>query len=128
MWVAETPEINEQTGTGPSGLVLLHWNGSTWNMVARDMKLSGANGLTPDGHGGFWLTATDPAHAGANASDIIDFRHGRFTAQPAPAQPGYAGSASGIAGVPGTSSLWATGMLIPLKRGGFKTDILRYTR
>ncbi|MGH3277500.1 MAG: hypothetical protein ACRDNZ_24645, partial [Streptosporangiaceae bacterium] len=77
MWVAETPAVSQQTGTGPAGLVLLHWNGSTWNTLARDMKLSGANGLTPDGHGGFWLTATDPARS--TASDIIDYRRGRFT-------------------------------------------------
>lgn len=125
-WVAETPAVKEQTGTGPAGLILLHWNGSTWNTVARDMKMSGASGLTPDGHGGFWTTATDPAQAHSNGSDIIDFRSGRFITQRAPAQAGYAGSASGIVGVPGTGSFWATGMLTPLKSGGFKTDILRY--
>ena len=52
--------------------------------------------------------------------------HGRFTSQRAPAQPGYAGSATGIVAVPGTGSFWATGMLPPLKTGDFKTDILRY--
>lgn len=124
VWVAETPAISQQTGTGPAGLVLLHWNGSTWNTVARDMTLSGANGLTPDGHGGFWLTATDPARS--TASDIIDYRHGRFASRRAPTQPGDAGSATGIVGVPGTGSFWATGTLLPLKAGNNKTDILRY--
>jgi len=123
-WVAETPAVNQQTGVGPAGLTLLHWNGSTWNTVARDMKLTGANGLTPDGHGGFWLTATDPARS--TAGDIVDYRDGRFTSQRAPAQPGYAGSATGIFAGPGTGSFWATGMLLPLKTGNFKTDILRY--
>ena len=124
-WVAETPAVNQQTGVGPAGLTLLHWNGSTWNTVARDMKLTGANGLTPDGHGGFWLTATDPARS--TAGDIVDYRDGRFTSQPAPEQPGYAGSATGIVAVPGTGSFWATGMLTTVKGGTSETDILRYS-
>ncbi|MGH3396975.1 MAG: hypothetical protein ACRDPO_20025 [Streptosporangiaceae bacterium] len=73
---------------------------------------------------GPWLTATDPARS--TASDIIDYRRGRFTSHRAPAQPGYAGSATGIVGVPGTGSFWATGTLLPLKAGNNKTDILRY--
>jgi hypothetical protein len=126
VWVSETPAVNQRTGTGPAGLILLHWNGSTWNTVARDMKLSSANGLTPDGHGGFWLTASDPANARGGL--IVDYRHGHFTSQRAPGQPGYAGSASGIVRVPGTGSFWATGSLDSDKgSGNFESDILRYS-
>lgn len=74
--------VNKQTGAGPAGLILLRWNGSTWNMVASDMKLSSTNiltRLTPDGRGGFWLTATDPVNS--RAGDIVDYRHDRFTSQ-----------------------------------------------
>jgi len=97
-WAAETPAVNEQTGTGPAGLILLHWDGSTWNKVASDMKLTSTNiltRLTPDGHGGFWPTASDPAR--------------------------------GIVAVAGTSSLWATGELVSRKNGACKADVLRYT-
>lgn len=125
VWVTETPAVNQQTGTGPAGLILLHWNGSTWNTVARDMKLSSANGLTPDGHGGFWMTASDPANSRGGL--IVDYRHGRFTSQRAPGQPGYAGSASGIVPVPGTGGFWATGTLASGQSGVYKSDILRYT-
>ena len=69
--------------------------------------------------------ATDPASP--QASDIIDYRHGTFTSQPAPAPHGYTGTASDIVAVPGTGSFWATGMLTAVKNGTSETDILRYT-
>ena len=124
-WVAETPAASQQTGFSPAGLILLHWNGSTWRTVANNRTLHGVTGLTPDGDGGFWLTATDPANP--NAGDIIDYRHGTFTSQPAPAPHGYTGTASGIVAVPGTGSVWAAGMLTAVKGGTSETDILRYS-
>jgi hypothetical protein len=123
-WVMETPAASQRTGISPPGLMLLHWDGSTWHTVVKSLKLRGATGLTPDGHGGFWLTT---GAANSSADDIIDYRDGTFTSHPAPAQPGYAGFASDIARVPGTGSFWATGTLTPVKTGTFKTDILRYT-
>jgi hypothetical protein len=124
-WVAETPAAGQHTGFSPAGLILLHWNGSTWHTVAKNRTLHDVTGLTPDGHSGFWLTATGPA--GPGAGDIIDYRNGTFTSQPAPAPQGYTSTASGIVTVPGTSSSWATGMLTPVKAGTSETDILRYT-
>lgn len=124
-WVSETPAVNQRTGFSPAGLILLHWNGSAWRTVATNRTLRGAAGLTPDGDGGFWLTAADPANP--NAGEIIDYRHGAFTSQPAPAPHGYTGTASGIVAVPGTGCFWATGTLIPVNAGTGETDILRYT-
>jgi len=123
-WVVETPAVNQRTGFSPPGLILLHWDGSTWRAVAENRTLHGVTGLTPDGHGGFWLTATDPANP--NAGDILDYRRGTFTSKPAPALHSYTGTASGIVAVPGTGSFWATGMLTPVKVGASDTDILRY--
>jgi hypothetical protein len=123
-WAAETPAVSPRTGFSPPGLILLHWDGSTWHVVARSHTLRGVSGLTPDGHGGFWLTATAPASP--NASDIVDYRDGTFTSQPAPTRPGYTGSAAGIIAVPGTGSFWATGTLTPSHAGSDETDILRY--
>lgn len=122
-WVAETPAVNQRTGVNPAGLILLHWNGSTWRMAVKTRTLHGVTGLTPDGHGGLWLTATDPANP--QAGDIIDYRHGTFTSQPAPVPRGYTGTASGIVAVPGTGSFWATGTLTAVKNGTSETDILR---
>jgi hypothetical protein len=123
-WVAETPAASRQTGFSPAGLILLHWNGSIWRTVVNTRKPRGVTGLTPDGHGGFWLTATDPASAAAG--DVIDYRHGTFTSQPVPAPRGCTGTADGIVAVPGTGSFWATGMLTAVNEGTAKTDILRY--
>jgi hypothetical protein len=123
-WVAETPAVSQQTGFSPPGVILLHWDGSAWSTVARNRALRGAAGLTPDGHGGFWLTATDPADP--TASDIVDYRHGIFVSHPAPARRGYADAVSGIVAIPGTSSFWAAGRLIPTGTGRQETAILRY--
>jgi hypothetical protein len=124
-WLTETPAVNQQTGFSPPGLILLHWNGSKWRTVARSRKLDGVTGLTADGHGGFWLTGTSSANP--NEGEMIDYRNGTFTSQPAPTEPGYFGSASGIVAVPGTGSFWATETLIPVKTGGDESAVLRYT-
>jgi hypothetical protein len=120
-WVTEAPAPN-QRGFQPPGLIMLQWNGSTWRTVAKNLKLQDVTGLTPDGHGGFWLSAVN----GANGS-IIDYRNGTFSSQPAPGLPGYAGYAFGIVAVPGTGSYWAMDGLTPLKTGLVKAGILRYT-
>jgi hypothetical protein len=123
-WVAETPAVNQQTGFSPAGLILLHWTGSAWHTVVTSRKLGGVTGITRDGHSGLWLT-TDPASPGAGA--IIHDRNGTFTSQPAPARPGYTGSARGVVAVPGTGSFWAAGMLTAIKGGTSDSDVLRYT-
>jgi hypothetical protein len=123
--VLETPAIDQQTGYSPPGVILLDWNGSRWTTAARNAAISGATGLTPDGHGGFWLTSTDPANG--DIGHIIDVRTGVFTVRPAPVRAGYTGTASGIVAVPGTGSFWATGRLTPIRNGRPQTDILRYT-
>ena len=69
-----------------------------------------------------------PTRSTPEAGDIIDYRDGTFTSQPAPARPGDTGSASGIVAVPGTGSYWATGTLTAIKGGTSEADILRYTR
>jgi len=87
-WVALTPRESPAAAPGPfaGGLILLHWNGTTWRTVAKTRALGDVTGLTPDGHGGFWLTTTDPANP--EAGDIVDYRDGIFTSRPAPAPPG----------------------------------------
>jgi hypothetical protein len=101
VWVAETPAVNESTGYSPAGVILLRWNGSSWHTVARNAHVQDVTSLTPDGHGGFWLSSTF-------GSDITDYRDGTFTSQPAPGQGGYV---TQIVGVPGTDSSWAIGHL-----------------
>ncbi|HEV2376128.1 MAG TPA: hypothetical protein VGS19_28660 [Streptosporangiaceae bacterium] len=125
-WVAETPRVNIQNGYSPPGVILLHWDGSTWHTVAKDATLQSVGNLAPDGHGGFWLSASDPTHP-RSASDIIDYRDGTFTSQPAPAVRGYRGSVTGIAGVPGSATSWAWGQLNPDNGGSYQGDISRYT-
>ena len=58
--------------------------------------------------------------------DIVDYRHGTFTSQPAPARPGYTGTAAGIVAVPGTGSFWATGTMREDNGANYETDMLQY--
>jgi hypothetical protein len=126
-WVALTPHESPaaEPGPGEGGLILLHWNGSTWRAVAETRALGVVTGLTPDGHGGFWLTTTDPAND--EAGDIVDYRDGTVTSQPVPAPPGYTGTASDIVAVPGTGSFWAAGTMREDNGDNYETDILQYT-
>jgi hypothetical protein len=123
VWLTETPAANLQTGDSPDGLILLHWNGSAWKVVAKDAGLHAASGLTPDGQGGFWLTWTSAAHY--TQGYITDYRDGVFTTEPVPAPSGYTGTATGVSCVPGSRSCWATGTLYSTGSAGRKTDILR---
>jgi hypothetical protein len=123
-WVTETPAPNIR-GFRPPGLIMLHWNGSTWRTVARNPALFDVTGLTPDGHGGFLLSAVDQALG--SKGYIVDYRNGAFTTEPVPALPGYTGAAFGIVAVPGTGSYWAIDGLTPVKTSGVKAGILRYT-
>jgi hypothetical protein len=107
VWVAESPGINERTGYNPAGLILLRWNGSAWQTVARNSHLRDITNLTPDGHGGLWLSSIF-------GSAISDYRDQTFTSQPAPGAGGV------VTQITGTSSLWGIGRL------SAGTDILRY--
>jgi hypothetical protein len=125
-WVALTPVESPAAYPGPSegGLILLHWNGSTWRTVVETRALGDVTGLTLDGHGGFWLTTTDPAND--EAGDIVDYRNGTFTSQPVPAPPGYTGTATDIVAVPGTGSFWAEGTMREDNGDNYETDLLHY--
>jgi hypothetical protein len=107
--VAESPAVNESTGTSPAGLILLEWNGSSWHTVARNPHVHDVTDITPDGHDGFWLSVL--------RHDITDYRNGKFTRQNAPGRDGYV---TAIVPTTGAGSFWAI--------GGFSggNDILRY--
>jgi len=123
VWVAETVAVNPGTGAAPPGVTLLHWNGTAWAVAARDLNHNYSPGLTPDGHGGFWLTSgslTQPV------TDIVHYTGGRWRRQPAPAVPGSAGEAGGLSRIPGTTSVWGTGLLTATGDGTTQADIIKY--
>ncbi len=79
---------------------LFHFNGRTWQPLTEPLSVLPV-GLAPDGQGGLWLSA-DTAHGW-----LIEHR----TAAGAWAAPVSLakGGASGLALIPGTTSVWAVG-------------------
>jgi hypothetical protein len=123
VWVAETVAVSPGTGTGPPGVTLLHWNGTAWAVAARDLKHRYSPGLTSDGHGGFWLVANLLSQP---VGEIVHYAGGRWSRQPAPTEPGFTGVAGDLTLIPGTTSVWGTGLLTPAGSGTTAADIIKH--
>jgi hypothetical protein len=99
IWIVSA--LSKGQGLYP-GMVLLHWNGSTWSRV----HVPAADALSPfsatsDGHGGLWIST--------GASDIVHYSHGRWTRSAAPKGSSASTQLSEINWIPGTRSVWAGG-------------------
>jgi hypothetical protein len=114
-----------QVGTTGYGL---HWNGRKWSVAARNSRWW-LYGLTPDGHGGFWLTGekNQPTGFAPFNSYIVHYSGGHWTYQTAPTRSGYTGPTAGlITRIPGTHSFWALGQLSSASNPFGAADILKY--
>jgi hypothetical protein len=107
VWVASA--LSEGRGEAP-GYVLLHWNGTAWQRVTIPYKPYSVGYLAQDGDGGVWLTAYTKSSA---AYIDHDSAAGTWSEQEAPTEPGNSTQPSGLAWVPGTTSDWAGGVLLP---------------
>jgi hypothetical protein len=127
LWAVEGLAVNRGTGQPPGpGLVLAHWNGHTWRVTARNTSVTGQGDLTGDGHGGVWLQAVTGT---AGQDEFLHYTGGHLAAVPEPAAAdGVVTGVSGMALVPGTSSLWAAGGLSPEDGGIGEGAILSYVR
>ncbi len=123
VWVEETVAVNRGTGTAPPGVTLLHWNGTSWAVAAQDLSHHASPGLTPDGHGGFWLTSSTGSQP---VTQIVHYAGGRWSRHPAPTQPGFTGEAGDLALIPGTTSVWGTGVLTSTSNGTTEADIVKH--
>jgi hypothetical protein len=123
VWIAEVPQGGLGGEPGPQDTVLLHWNGKTWSKAAEDRGIALSAGITGDGDGGLWLAGSDTA---SPAGYLVHYAGGTFTSQPAPSQSGYYGQAGGLAQVPGGTSVWGIGSLVPVGNGITEGDIVQY--
>jgi hypothetical protein len=96
--------MNQSTRATRSGL--LRWNGAAWHAIALPAAISDVDAMTPDGHGGIWLTAD----AGL---DLVQYWYhydgGHWTRSLVPSPRGYGTTVFGMAWIPGTTSVWADG-------------------
>jgi hypothetical protein len=123
VWIAEVPQGSLNGEPGPPDTILLHWNGHTWKTAAEDRGIALYDGITGDGHGGLWLAGFKAA---TPAEYLVHYSGGTFTPQAAPTQTGYDGQAGSLTQVPGGTSVWGIGSLVPTGNGITKGDNVQY--
>jgi hypothetical protein len=125
LWAVEGLAANRGTGQPPAaGLVLAHWNGRKWRLVARNRSVTGQGGLAGDGSGGVWLQAVTGT---SGPDEFLHLTGGHLAAVAEPTTgPGGTTSVASMARVPGTTSLWAAASVGPDAAGIGQGGILRY--
>lgn len=123
VWVEDIVAGNLNGTPGPPGGRLLHWNGTSWVRVSKDLLHYYAPDLERDGNGGFWLASPNSTNPGDH---IVHYKSGTWSRQPAPTETGYYGQAGAYARIPGTTSVWGLGALVPTGTGITESDILKF--
>jgi hypothetical protein len=121
VWVSELVSLNPATGSNPNDVALLHWDGTSWTKVAENSSMQFEAGLTSDGNGGFWLTASNSV-----TSYLFHYIGGKWTKVIAPTESGYTDAVGSLTLVPGTTSVWGIGSLQPTGTGIGESAILKY--
>jgi hypothetical protein len=123
VWVQETVAVDRGTGIAPPGVTLLHWNGTGWAQAAQDLGHVYVPGLTPDGHSGFWLAST--TGQSQPVTHIVHYASARWHRQLAPTEPGFTNEVDGFVLIPGTTSVWGTGIRTSTSGPATETDIVK---
>jgi hypothetical protein len=93
------------SGTGPSTVTALHYDGRTWSRFTGPVSLSPyTSNLAPDGRGGFWLALRRPG-----TSALVHFRSGGWGEPITLAGRGHYTVIAGLADSPGSIAPWAVG-------------------
>jgi len=117
VWLQRDIETGSQ---GARTLYLLHWDGKSWHRVPLGEPTSGVDEMARDGHGGVWLVANGPGPAFSWFFD--HFSGGQWTRKLAPSTATTTvQEVTRLVWVPGTSSEWAAGGLLPV---GSSVDVL----
>ena len=97
------------TSLGVAGpVILLHWQGHGWTKVTGALPSGALSGpAARDGLGGIWLGAVSQG----GAPEILHYRNGTWTTDQVPASTAGVVSLTGLSLIPGTRSLWGTGLL-----------------
>jgi hypothetical protein len=101
-----TVDAFSATSVGP--VVLLHWTGHRWSKITGKLPAGALTGpIAPDGRGGLWLVTE-------NAKGVRYFAHyraGKWSSVKVPAATAGATDINSLALIPGTQSLWASGLV-----------------
>ena len=110
------------TSLGVAGpVILLHWQGHRWAKVTGPLPSGALLGpIARDGRGGIWLGAVTQA----SAPEILHYRNGAWTTYQVPASRTGVASLTGLSLIPGTRSLWGTGVLSRTSLGATKGAVI----
>jgi hypothetical protein len=123
LWVLERLNVtNRGTGQEPPGSAILHWNGHKWSVITENLSYY-LYRAEPDGNGGFWVPGSKTE---SSPAVFAHYSGGRWTYQPVPTKSGYTAGVANLELIPGTHSLWAVGVLNPVKNGLTEFAILKY--
>jgi hypothetical protein len=130
VWVAGTVSNPGSGLVGPDAL-LLHFNGSAWTRVTVPYPVGDPLTIASDGTGGIWLSGL--LYGGTEPQEPYFFHDagGQWTSVAVPAAPGTTvGDFSGMAAIPGTTSVWGGGSVISGTPPNIHSegDILKYGR
>jgi hypothetical protein len=103
--------------------VLLHWNGTSWARVGAPAAAEYPYGLTQDGHGGIWLSATGEF---VDSMRLFHYSGGHWTSYPSPALRGRPSTVNQLAWIPGTDSVWGAGLAVNESTGAVQGLIMKY--
>jgi hypothetical protein len=107
------------------GDLLLHWNGRRWAKVHVPFPISQTIGISQDGHGGIWLSASGPAPT--FRTSFFHDSGGHWTRQFAPTEKGEITQLDALSWSSGANFGWAAGEAVP-GDGTSQGELLRYTR
>jgi hypothetical protein len=95
---------------GARTLAVLHWDGRSWHQISFRYPVTFTPGIASDGHDGVWFTSL---FANGFSWRFVHLTSaGKWTRQAVPTRAGtLVLGLTSIARVPGTSSLWATGVV-----------------
>jgi len=112
VWAAESLPANPCGCQGmPLGIVLAHWNGRVWREVVKDPSDAYQGGPLADGSGGLWLQSFNARSP--MVEELLHYSGGRLSRVREPSLAGFSAFNSGMALIPGTTSLWAVAELVP---------------
>ena len=115
-------------GREPAPAGLLHWYRGHWHTIKLPAAIGGLDAMAQDGHGGVWLLAQAGTAFYNLAQYLYHYSNGQWARQPVPSPRRYTDMLSGMAWVPGTTSVWAVGEADLNNGNGSVGVITRYLR
>ena len=111
--LAESPTnawatVDAYSGSSVGAIVLLHWTGHRWYKITGKLPAGALTGpIASDGRKGLWLVT----ESSAGVRDFAHYRAGKWSSTRVPAATAGAIDITALGLIPGTRSVWASGIV-----------------